>query len=102
MKGLLAFVDEFSDFDVTKVLHWLEAEAQRADEAAWAEAWNRVHPARPAADPRHVKTIAAWTVWPTELAQEWLGLDLPDDPPPLPENVRDLLEKARPLLIREG
>ena len=73
-----------------RILHWLEAEAERADEAAWTEAWKRVHPPR---------KVAAWTAWADELARDWLGLNLPDTSPPLPENVRLLLKKARPLLV---
>jgi hypothetical protein len=67
-------------------VHWSEAQARRVDEAAWAKAWTRVQP------------VAAWQPWPEELARNWLGLDLPSSPPPIPENVRTLLEKARPHL----
>ncbi|MFI5990231.1 hypothetical protein ACIBAC_00055 [Streptomyces sp. NPDC051362] len=67
MKGILQLVDEFDGSMPWQVLHWLEAEAMRVDEAAWAEAWKRVNP--------------------------------PEHPSTLPENVRTLLQKARPLLV---
>ncbi|MFF4902222.1 hypothetical protein [Streptomyces sp. NPDC001068] len=103
MKGLYATLLEDGWLEARgprRILHWLEAEAERADEAAWAEAWKRTHPARVKADLDQVVPLVAWTPWPEELALEWLGLEPPPAPPALPENVRILLEKARPLLVR--
>lgn len=50
----------------------------------------RVHQVRP---------VIAWQPWPQELARDWLGVDCPPLPPPLPENVRTFLENARPYLV---
>lgn len=90
MKGILHLVSSGElDASTERWLHWREVQAMRVDEHAWAEAWKRVHQVRP---------IITWQPWPRELALDWLGLDTPSSPAPLPENVRVLLEKARPLL----
>jgi hypothetical protein len=41
-----------------------------------------------------VREVIAWQPWPEELTRDWLGLDCPPEPPPLPSNVRELLETA--------
>ncbi|MFK0159177.1 hypothetical protein ACIQVK_44790 [Streptomyces sp. NPDC090493] len=91
MKGILHLVESGALDDVPwQWVHWSEVQGLHADEAAWVDAWKRVHKVRP---------VIAWQSWPWELAHDWLGLDRPPLPPPLPENVRALLEVARPLLI---
>ncbi|QFG13204.1 hypothetical protein SEA_GILGAMESH_12 [Streptomyces phage Gilgamesh] len=86
MKGILHLVASGSlDPRTGRWMHPCEVQAVRVDETAWAEAWQRVRP------------VIAWQAWPEELARDWLGIDSPA-PPPLPENVRELLKKARPLL----
>jgi hypothetical protein len=91
VKGILHLVSSVALDDAPwRWVHWSEALAMRVDEAAWVKAWERVHQVRP---------VTAWQPWPQELARDWLGLDGPPLPPDLPENVRMLLEQARPLLI---
>ncbi|MFI7415322.1 hypothetical protein ACIBU0_42480 [Streptomyces sp. NPDC049627] len=92
MKGIYHLVSSgaLDDPRPWRVLSWSESQAMRTDETAWLEAWKRVHQVRP---------VIAWQSWPQELARDWLGLDCPPLPPPLPENVRALLEQARPLLV---
>ncbi|MEV8344593.1 hypothetical protein [Streptomyces niveus] len=93
MKGLIAAIREAEAAGVPiRIVHWREAEAMRVDEAAWAEAWSRVHQ-------HQVRPVIAWQPWPGELARDWLGLGRP---PLLPQNVRSLLEEARPLLTNNN
>ncbi|MFJ4084925.1 hypothetical protein ACIP2Z_39030 [Streptomyces iakyrus] len=91
MKGILHLVESGALDDAPwQWVHWSEVQNLRADEAAWVEAWKRVHQVRP---------VIAWQPWPQDLAQDWLGIDYSRLPPPLPENVRALLEQARPFLV---
>jgi hypothetical protein len=61
------------------------------------------------AEARHVwravpapRTVTIWQDWPAALAQDWLGLEAPPVPPPIPHSVRQLLEAAAPLLSAQG
>ncbi|CAL9326628.1 hypothetical protein [Streptomyces sp. SudanB91_2054] len=91
MKGILHLVASGKPITAPcQLLHWSQVSVMSVDEAAWAETWKRRGD--------HVRPVAAWQCWPKELVLDWLGIDLPDSPPPLPENVRTLLEAARPLL----
>ncbi|MFC9280854.1 hypothetical protein [Streptomyces collinus] len=45
-----------------------------------------------------VRQVVIVQPWPWELARDWLGVEEPPQPAPLPEHVRALLETASPLL----
>ncbi|MDI3102080.1 hypothetical protein QJ054_34145 [Streptomyces sp. AN-3] len=91
MKGILHLVASGeSDTAPCQRLHWSQVQVMSVDEAAWVQTWMRVGD--------QVRPLVAWQCWPEQLVRDWLGIDPPAKPPPLPENIQALLEMARPLL----
>jgi hypothetical protein len=43
-----------------------------------------------------VRQVVILQPWPWELARDWLGVEEPPQPAPLPKHVRALLEAASP------